>query len=78
LKSNPKTPNTALCQIALKLIIDANGKVVSVLEIRENTTTTNQVLIDEVKSLVKKEVKYDARPGAPNATVFYTVTVQPG
>ncbi|MDG0974711.1 MAG: hypothetical protein P8O07_11185 [Crocinitomicaceae bacterium] len=78
LKSNPKTPNTALCQIALKLIIDANGNVVSVLEIRENTTTTNQVLIDEVKSLVKKEVKYDARLGAPNATVFYTVTVQPG
>ena len=78
LKSNPKTPNTSVCQIALQLIIDSNGNVVAVSEIREKTTTTNQVLIDEVKSLVKKEVKYDVRPGSPNATVYYTVTVQPG
>jgi hypothetical protein len=78
LKSDPKTLNTSVCQIALKLIIDSNGNVVAVSEIRDKTTTTNQALIDEVKSLVKKEVKYDARPNTPNATVYYTVTVQPG
>jgi hypothetical protein len=78
LKSNPKTPNTSVCQIALKLIIDSNGNVVAVSEIRDKTTTTNQTLINEVKDLVKKEVKYDARPNTPNATVYYTVTVQPG
>ena len=77
LSSNPKTPNTSVCQIAMKLIIDSNGNVVAVSEIRDKTTTTNQALIDEVKALVKKEVKYDKRPGAANATVYYTVTVRP-
>lgn len=78
LKSDPKTQITSVCQIALKLIIDSNGSVVAVSEIRDKTTTTNQTLIDEVKSLVKKEVKYDARPNTANTTVYYTVTVQPG
>jgi hypothetical protein len=78
LMSDPKTPNTSVCEIALKLIIDSNGNVVAVSEIRDKTTTTNQSLINEVKSLVKKEVKYDARPNTANTTVYYTVTVQPG
>ena len=77
LSSNPKTPNAIVCQIAMKLIIDSNGNVVAVSEIRDKTTTTNQALIDELKALVKKEVKYDQRPGADNATVYYTVTVIP-
>jgi hypothetical protein len=77
LTSNPRTPNSQTHTIALKLIVDANGTVISVSEIRERTTTTNQVLIDEVKELVKKEVKYESKPGAPNETTYYTITVKP-
>lgn len=77
LTSNPRTPNNQTHTIALKLIVDANGTVISVTEIRDRTTTTNQVLIDEVKELVKREVKYKPKAGAGNETVYYTVTVRP-
>jgi hypothetical protein len=76
--SKPKTPNNQSHTIALKVIVDANGTVIAVNEIREGTTTTNQTLIDEVKALVKKEVKYKPKPGAPNETAYYTVKVSPG
>lgn len=78
LRSNPVTPNNQRCKIALKLTIDASGKVYEAHVIRANTTTTNQQLINEVISLVKKEVTYKEKPGAPNETAFYTVTIQPG
>ena len=76
--TKPKTPNDENCKIALKLIVDSRGKVVFAESIRENTTTTNQLLINEVIELVKKEVKYREKPGAVNETTFYTVTVRPG
>lgn len=78
LRSNPDTPNSQRCKIALKLTVDSRGKVVAASVIRSNTTTTNQALIDEVISLVKKEVQYKEKPGARNETAYYTVTVQPG
>ena len=78
LRSNPETRNDQRCQIALKLTVDSRGKVVAARVIRDNTTTTNQALIDEVISLVKKEVQYKEKPGARNETAYYTVTVQPG
>lgn len=78
LKSNPKTPNSSICKIALKLLVDERGHVVSVSLIRSETTTTNQALIDEVMDLVKKEVRYKEKPGARSEYAYYTVTVQPG
>lgn len=78
LKSNPKTPNSSICKIALKLTVDERGVVVSASLVRAQTTTTNQILIDEVIDLVKKEVKYKKKPGARNEVAYYTVTVQPG
>lgn len=78
LKSNPNTQNDQRCTIALKLTVDSRGKVVAASVIRDNTTTTNQQLINEVISLVKKEVQYKEKPGARNETAYYTVTVQPG
>lgn len=76
--SKPKTPNDENCVIALKLVVDSRGVVVFAEAIREHTTTTNQLLINEVIDLVKKEVRYKEKPGALNETAFYTVTVRPG
>jgi len=76
--SDPDTPNSQFCRIAFKLTVDSRGAVVRVDIIRKNTTTFNNQLINEMKELVKKEVKYKKKPGARNQVVYYTVTVQPG
>ena len=77
IQSKPKTPNSNLCQIALKLTIDSRGVVVAASVVRTNTTTTNQRLIDEVIDLVKKEVRYEEKPNSRNETAYYTITVKP-
>lgn len=78
LNSNPKTPNSTICKIALKLTVDERGVVVGANVVRAETTTTNQALIDEVINLVKKEVRYKEKPGARHEIAYYTITVQPG
>jgi|SRR5690554_2661221 len=75
--SNPKTDNNEFAKIAFKLLIDSRGKVVRADVIRANTTTTNQELINEVTKIVKAEVLYKEKPGAPNELVYYTVSVSP-
>jgi hypothetical protein len=61
--------------IALKLVIDAQGNVVQVVNIAGKTTTTDQILINKVKAAVKKQVRYNKQDGAPLATVYYTVSI---
>ncbi len=61
--------------IYLKLTIDAQGNVVSASNIKSQTTTTNQILINKVIYQVKKQVKYNKDEGAPLAKVFMTVKV---
>ncbi len=61
--------------IYLKLTIDAQGNVVSASNIKAQTTTTNQILINKVIYQVKKQVKYNKDTGAPLAKVFMTVKV---
>lgn len=61
--------------IYLKLVIDAQGNVVQVYNIKGQTTTTDQILINKVKVAVKKQVKYNKQEHAPLATVYYTVKV---
>ena len=78
LTSNPTTSNNERCTIALKLTVDSRGKVVAASSIRNNTTTLNQTLINEVIDLVKKEVRYKEKQGSRNEIAYYTVTVQPG
>ncbi len=58
-----------------KLVIDAQGNVVQVQNIKGKTTTTDQILINKVAIAVKKQVKYNKQPGAPLASVYYTVKV---
>ncbi|PKR79894.1 hypothetical protein CW751_12480 [Brumimicrobium salinarum] len=78
IQSKPTTENDERVQIALKLTIDSQGKVVRADVVRNATTSNNQLLIDEIIDLVKKEVRYEEKPGARNEVAFYTVTVQPG
>ncbi len=61
--------------IYLKLTIDAQGNVVSASNIKAQTTTSNQILINKVIYHVKKQVKYNKDEGAPVAKVFMTVKV---
>lgn len=77
IKSKPKTPNSNINTIALKLTVDQRGVVVAAEADMANTTTTNRALIDEVIELVKKEVRYEERPNARNQIAYYTVTVKP-
>lgn len=62
-------------KIFLKLVIDAQGNVVQVINLKGKTTTTDQILINKVKVAVKKQVKYNKEPGAPLAAVYYTVKI---
>lgn len=63
--------------IHLKLTIDAQGNVVHVQNIKSQTTTSDQILINRIMSAVKAQVKYNKDPGAALAKVFYTVRVKP-
>ncbi|MFA5575587.1 MAG: hypothetical protein WC994_11145 [Brumimicrobium sp.] len=75
--TQPKTPNNEHAKIAYKLVIDSRGKVIRADVIRNETTTTNQTLIDEVTNMVKEEVLYKEKKGARNEIVYFTVTIRP-
>jgi hypothetical protein len=62
-------------KIFLKLVIDAEGNVVQVVNLVSQTTTTDQILINKIKAAVKKQVKYNKESGAPLASVYYTVKI---
>lgn len=62
-------------KIYLKLIIDAQGNVVQVVNLKGKTTTSDQILINKVKVAVQKQVKYNKQQGAPLAAVYYTVGI---
>lgn len=77
INSKPKTPNNVASTIALKLTVNADGRVTSVKVIRQNTSTSNEALINEVIKLTKKEVKYKPKPGSIQETCYYTVNLRP-
>ncbi|MBL4863103.1 MAG: hypothetical protein JKY09_08830 [Crocinitomicaceae bacterium] len=62
--------------IALKLTIDAQGNVVVAHNIKGQTTTADQKLINRVINEVKKQVKYSKEPGAPLVKKYYTVKIK--
>lgn len=77
IKSKPQTPNDEFCEIQVKAVVDSQGKIIHAEFIRTGTTTTNQTLINEVISLVKKDIRYEEKPGAANEIDFFTVSVEP-
>ncbi len=62
-------------KIHLKLLIDAEGNVVQIHNIKDKTTTTDGILINKVIQAVKKQVKYNKDPGAALAYVYYTIAI---
>lgn len=77
IKSKPTTPNNVSSKISLKLTVNADGRVISVNVIRQNTTTSNEALINEVIALARNEVKYKPKPGSLQETCYYTVNLSP-
>lgn len=61
--------------INLKLTISEAGEVVSASNLASKTTTTDQRIINQVISEVKKQVKYNKDPGAGMVQVFLTVRI---
>jgi len=61
--------------VYLKLVIDAEGKVVSASNVSGKSTTTDQVLINKILYAAKNQVKYNKDPGASLTSVYYTVRI---
>ena len=61
--------------VKLKLSIDAKGNVVYVENLSKISATVNQVLINNVKSIVKSEAKYNPAKGADVTKVNYTAKI---
>ncbi len=51
------------CTIHINVYINAEGNVIKAENISSQTTTTNTRLISHLIDLIKKQIKYDARPG---------------
>lgn len=63
------------CYIALDLTINENGEVTDCAVNRRLTTTTDEAVIKQVIELVRKEVRYAARPGKKAEAVALKVHV---
>lgn len=70
--------NEEFCKISFKTSVDANGDIISVRVNSYGTTTTNQELINQVRDIVKSQLKYNKVD--PNTPVFsdnITIVIQP-
>jgi hypothetical protein len=63
------------CKIFLKLTINAEGDVMKGENIVAKTTTTNQIVINQVISNVKSQVKFNKKEGAAPEIVYLTVNL---
>ncbi len=63
--------------ITFVLTIDGQGNIVSATCNKAKTNTTNQILINRVRSEIQRQVKYNKDPGAPLTKVSITVDIYP-
>ncbi len=63
------------CTISLTVFINAEGDVVNTQN-NSQTTTTNNALINKLRELVKKQIKYDKRPGSALQKQVLTIKVK--
>jgi hypothetical protein len=76
--NDPNTENITSdqsCKISLKLTINAEGDVIKGENLTSKTTTTNQIVINQVISNVKAQVKYNKVGGAAPEIVYLTVNI---
>lgn len=64
------------CTIVFYVFINAEGNVVRADLDKSKTTTTNASLIEKLKDLVKKQIKYDKRPGTEQQKQVLKLNVQ--
>lgn len=75
-----KTPNAddiisdENCRIVFNIIVNADGNVISAT--KTSATTVNTSLIAKARSLVMRDTKYSAKPGAANFTASITLVFQ--
>jgi len=62
---------------AFKLTVDSNGNVIKAAVIMGQTSTTDQVLINKVKSAVINQVKYSKSQGSSVIFKIYKFSIQP-
>jgi hypothetical protein len=73
--NNDNISSDQSCKIALKLTINAEGDVIKGENLTSKTTTTNQIVINQVISNVKSQVKYNKVSGAAAEIVYLTVNI---
>jgi hypothetical protein len=76
--NDPNTENISSdqsCKIALKLTINAEGDVIKGENLTSKTTTTNQIVINQVIANVKSQVKYNKVSGSAPEIVYLTVNI---
>jgi hypothetical protein len=70
--------NEEFCKISFKASVDANGDIISVRVNSSGTTTTNQELINQVRDVVKSQLKYNkVDPNTPLFSDIISITIQP-
>lgn len=62
-------------QIRMKLTVNANGDVIAATPIKSGTTCTDQRIINQVVTEVKRQVRYKKEPGAGLVYTYYTVEI---
>jgi uncharacterized protein (TIGR02145 family) len=61
------------CRIGLKLQVNAEGQVVNVRIINSVTTCSDERIINDIKSRILREVKYNKDPGTGIVELDYTI-----
>lgn len=70
--------NEDFCKISFNVSVDANGNVIAIRVNSAGTTTNNQSLINQVRDLVKSELKYNkVDPKTPVFKDEVSITIQP-
>jgi hypothetical protein len=73
-----KIKNDEFCKISFKISADANGNVISARVTSSGTTTTNQELINQVREIVKSELKYNkVDPNTPVFSDLISIAIHP-
>lgn len=63
------------CRIGLKITINADGVITDCRSIKSVTTCKSQIIINDVISRVKQQVKYNKEKGATLTQVDYTIAL---
>jgi uncharacterized membrane protein YgcG len=65
------------CDVYLRLTVNAEGRIISAVNVSSKTTTTNTTIINQVISVVKADGRFNPMPGAKNVTFVNTFRVKP-